>query len=333
MRVIAATHIDLAAAVAKGEFREDLYYRLNVVALVLPPLRERGEDVELLAEAFVDSLAKQYDLPTPQISEVARAVLRALTWPGNVRELRNTIERALVLSPPGTLLIADPPRGRAAEAPVVSPLPFPATLRTITQSAATAMLELVGGNKSEAARRLGISRPRLLRLLDGTERRRVTGKDKGRPMKLLSFRTLFGTALAVAAAACAESTGNGGGTALNFLQLDANAPALCNDSAGAWFIKDSSGAEQEIALTFPETGSTCAGSTHDFLRLRIKGSSLQRHPDSTLIDNGDSVFISVKWVGSDSILFDLQPTGLLFDHLDPAELKIEYNECGARPES
>lgn len=147
-------------------------------------------------------------------------------------------------------------------------------------------------------------------------------------MKLLSFRTLFGTALAVAAAGCAESTGNGGGTSLNFLQLDASAPALCNDSAGAWFIKDSSGAEQELALTFPETGSTCAGSTHDFLRLRIKGSSLQRHPDSTLIDNGDSVFISVKWVGSDSILFDLQPTGLLFDHLDPAELKIEYNECG-----
>ncbi len=167
VRVVAATHIDLAAAVAKGEFREDLYYRLNVVALVLPPLRERGEDVVLLAQAFVNSLAKQYDLPTPQISEVARAVLRALSWPGNVRELRNTIERALVLSPPGTLLIADPPRGRAAEVPVVSPLPFPATLKTITQSAATAMLELVGGNKSEAARRLGISRPRLLRLLDG----------------------------------------------------------------------------------------------------------------------------------------------------------------------
>ena len=151
-------------------------------------------------------------------------------------------------------------------------------------------------------------------------------------MKHLSFRTLFGTAIAVAAAACAESTGNGGGTPagdLNFLELAAGAPALCNDSAGAWFIKDSSGgADQEVALTFPDNGSTCAGNTHDFLRLRIKGSSLQRLPDSTLIDSGDSVFIYVKWVGSDSILFDLQPTGLLFDPLDPAELRIEYDESG-----
>lgn len=150
-------------------------------------------------------------------------------------------------------------------------------------------------------------------------------------MKHPSLRSLLGATLAVVAAACAESTGNDGGTPpgdLNILRLGAAAPALCNDSAGAMFYKDSSDTEQEIALTFPENGSSCAGETHDFLRLRIKGSSLQRYPDSTLFDVGDSVFIYVKWVGSDSILFDLQPTGLLFDPLDPAELKIEYDECG-----
>jgi two-component system response regulator HydG len=167
VRVVAATHIDLAAAVGRGEFREDLFYRLNVVALVLPPLRERGEDVVLLAQAFVERLAKQYEMPTPPISEEAQAALRALSWPGNVRELRNVIERALVLSPPGTLQIVEPPSRRAAAATRVSPLPFPATLKTITQSAANAMLALVDGNKSEAARRLGISRPRLLRILNG----------------------------------------------------------------------------------------------------------------------------------------------------------------------
>jgi hypothetical protein len=152
-------------------------------------------------------------------------------------------------------------------------------------------------------------------------------------MKCPHYRTLLGAALAAAAAACAESTGTGGGTPtgdLNFLLLANAAPALCNDSAGAWFVKDSGGGRQEIALSFPENGATCgSGSTHDFLRLRIGGSSLQRRPDSTLIKWGDSVFISVKWAGRDSILFDLKPTGLLFDPLDPAELRIEYDECGS----
>lgn len=151
-------------------------------------------------------------------------------------------------------------------------------------------------------------------------------------MKHANYRTLLSAAFAVLAAACSESTGTGGpppGGDLNFLQLQAGAPDLCADSVGAWFVKDSGGSEQEIALTFPEQGSTCGQSTHDFLRLKIRGSSLQRHPDSTLIDNGDSVFISVKWVGSDSILFDLRPTGLRFDPLEPAELHIEYGECGS----
>ncbi len=167
VRVLGATHVDLAAAVRRGEFREDLYYRLNVVVLRLPPLRERGDDVELLAETFLGRLADRYGLPVPPLTPEARALLRAHPWPGNVRELRNTIERALVLSPPGTLhldVLREPAQPDAGPA---SGLPFPADLATLSRAAAARMLELTHGNKSEAARRLGISRPRLQRLLEG----------------------------------------------------------------------------------------------------------------------------------------------------------------------
>jgi DNA-binding NtrC family response regulator len=167
VRVVAASHVDLGQAARHGEFREDLYYRLNVVTLVLPPLREREGDVELLARTFVDRIATSYGLPVPELTQETRAALRTHRWPGNVRELRNALERAVVLSPPGTLRLGplDDAGGRAATAAGV--LPFPAPLAEVVRTAAQAMLDLTGGNKSEAARRLGISRPRLQRLLDG----------------------------------------------------------------------------------------------------------------------------------------------------------------------
>jgi len=169
VRVIGATHLDLAAAAARGEFREDLFYRLNVVALTLPPLRERDGDIELLAETFLARIAAGYGLPVPALPADLRAALRAYPWPGNIRELRNAVERALVLSPRGTLraeeLIPAPPRTSARGGQ--SGLPFPATIDVLVRAAAQAMVELARGNKSEAARRLGISRPRLQRLLDG----------------------------------------------------------------------------------------------------------------------------------------------------------------------
>jgi len=166
VRVIAATHVDLAGALARGEFREDLYYRLNVVAITLPPLRERNDDVELLAETFLARIATSYGLPVPPLTPELRTALRECPWPGNVRELRNAIERALVLSPRGTLRVEELGLKRGLAKPEAA-LPFPATLDALNRAAAHAMVKLAGGNKSDAARRLGISRPRLQRLLNG----------------------------------------------------------------------------------------------------------------------------------------------------------------------
>jgi DNA-binding NtrC family response regulator len=164
VRIIAATNANLAAEVRDGRFREDLYYRLNVVTLTIPPLRERGEDVIRLAEFFLRKFSGQYGLPEPTLTAEARRRLHGHPWPGNVRELRNTIERALLLSSPGSLA----PEEMALEEPTGSAegrLPFPATLRAIQRAAARAMLEVTAGNRSEASRRLGVSRSRLQRLL------------------------------------------------------------------------------------------------------------------------------------------------------------------------
>jgi two-component system response regulator HydG len=166
VRIVAATNAELAADARAGRFREDLFYRLNVVSLHLPALRERGEDVLLLAAAFLKRFSAQYGLPLPSLSPDARRALLAHAWPGNVRELRNAMERALLLSPPGTLELSElaAPAGTTA---VTGELPFPARLADIVRAAARAMLAVTGGNRSEAARRLGISRSRLQRLLEG----------------------------------------------------------------------------------------------------------------------------------------------------------------------
>ncbi len=172
VRIVAATHVDLAAAVRERRFREDLFYRLNVVPLVLPPLRDRGDDVLLLAEAFASQLAARYSLPVPRITPAVRDVLKRHNWPGNVRELQHAVERALLLSEPGTLDPASlaPASGKSASrATADGPIPFPATLTTIQHAAAQAALDRNAGNKSAAARQLGVSRARLQRLLDRKE--------------------------------------------------------------------------------------------------------------------------------------------------------------------
>ena len=169
VRVIAATHVELADAVQRGEFREDLYYRLNVVPIELPPLRARRDDILPLAEHFLARFAAEYGIPRPGLSADASEALRSRDWAGNIRELRNILERAVLLARAPVLTVDDfePVRGLGGGAQ--SALPFPAPLRTIVAAAVHGMLALCSGNKSEAARRLGISRPRLLRLLGATD--------------------------------------------------------------------------------------------------------------------------------------------------------------------
>jgi transcriptional regulator with PAS, ATPase and Fis domain len=163
VRVIAATHADLASAVRQGRFREDLFYRLHVVPIHLPALRDRGEDVLLLAMHFLAEFCAAYGVTRPVLNGDARGVLLRHTWPGNVRELRNSIERAVLLGS-GNIEPSDLLDNSGLQVP--SAIPFPATMDQIEQMAARVMVERLGGNKSAAAEALGISRSRLYRLLD-----------------------------------------------------------------------------------------------------------------------------------------------------------------------
>ena len=169
VRIIAATHVDLSEAVRDGKFREDLYYRLSVVPIHLPPLRDRGNDVVLLANSFVQHFSDQYGIDIPRIDERLRAALLAYEWPGNVRELKNAIERALLLSD-NELAVDELVPKRAATALVnSSTIPFPARMEDIEKEAAMAMVRHCQGNKTAAASALGISRARLYRLIGEDE--------------------------------------------------------------------------------------------------------------------------------------------------------------------
>jgi transcriptional regulator with GAF, ATPase, and Fis domain len=129
----------LAGAVADGRFREDLYYRLNVFPITVPPLRERREDVPLLVWAFVDEFSKAMGKPVEAVSKSSLRALQAYDWPGNVRELRNVIERALILANGPTLRIEPPGAGAA---PVARGL---ATLVEVERDHIRRVLEATGG--------------------------------------------------------------------------------------------------------------------------------------------------------------------------------------------
>jgi DNA-binding NtrC family response regulator len=175
VRLIAATHVDLSQAVREGAFREDLFFRLNVVPILLPPLRERREDVEPLARHFLAHYSAEYGIPVPELSPPAMAALRAQAWPGNVRELRNLMERTLLLSGKTRLDAADvapdrvPTPGAAGGRNIGGEISFPAPLAEMVRGLVARTLVFCGGNKSEAARQLRISRTRLQRLLDSDD--------------------------------------------------------------------------------------------------------------------------------------------------------------------
>jgi len=165
VRVIAATNVDLRAALEEGRFREDLYYRLNVVPINIPPLRQRREDIPFLALHFVTKLSKDLGSRAKDISPAAVDRLLEYSWPGNVRELENTIERSLVLASgetlqPGDMRIEAARSGNAAAAQSQTAplLPEGETLEHWEQMMIKEALRRANGNKSQAARMLGLTR-------------------------------------------------------------------------------------------------------------------------------------------------------------------------------
>lgn len=166
VRVIAATNVDLRAALEEGRFREDLYYRLNVVPINIPPLRQRREDIPFLALHFVNKLSKDLGSRAKELSPGAVDRLLEHSWPGNVRELENTIERSLVLAGNETLEASDmrieAPRNSSAPGVAASQtqplLPEGETLEHWEQMMIKEAMRRANGNKSQAARLLGLTR-------------------------------------------------------------------------------------------------------------------------------------------------------------------------------
>jgi len=160
VRVLAATNADLRAALESGEFREDLYYRLNVVPINVPPLRERKEDIPALVEHFIRKHREELGSSVESISEEALDLLMRYHWPGNVRELENVIERSLVLCSGDRLEARDIrlDADRKAAPAAGDFLPPGKTLQEHERDLIRKALELAKGNKSRAARLLGLTR-------------------------------------------------------------------------------------------------------------------------------------------------------------------------------
>jgi DNA-binding NtrC family response regulator len=158
VRVLAATHRDLEEEVRAGRFREDLYYRLHVVHLRVPPLRERPEDVPPLARHFVQLFCERFGVGPFQVSDPVLDRLRALPWRGNVRELENAMERWVALSPPEGLDPALLPTAAGSGGEQGRPLGLRERVEAYERGLVVEALRGARGNRSEAARRLGISR-------------------------------------------------------------------------------------------------------------------------------------------------------------------------------
>ncbi len=173
VRVIAATNKDIPAEIAAGRFREDLYYRLNVLPLRVPPLRERREDVPLIAEHYLRVLGAKYGRAPQRLSPAAREALLAYSWPGNVRELRNLMERAVIMAPGDEVRPEDLGLGRGAPAPAAAEEarrlswegPLKEAREAFEREFIRRALQRNGGNMSRTAEELQIERRHLYRRL------------------------------------------------------------------------------------------------------------------------------------------------------------------------
>jgi transcriptional regulator with GAF, ATPase, and Fis domain len=169
VRVVAATHQDLDALVKDGRFREDLFYRINVFPIAVPPLRERPTDIEALARDALARFAQRLGTEA-KLSPGALARLERYRWPGNVRELLNVLERAVLLSGGGTIDDIQLPRPEADDAPKASGddgvIPLSDAVARAERAAIQAALERTGDNKAAAARLLGVSVRTLFYKLD-----------------------------------------------------------------------------------------------------------------------------------------------------------------------
>jgi two-component system, NtrC family, response regulator AtoC len=182
VRVIAATNRDVAAEVARGAFRRDLYYRLNVIDITMPPLRERRADIPLLVRAFLEEIAARQAKPIPELAPAAIAVLAAHDYPGNVRELLHALERAVALARGGTVELHQLPPELMRSAAAMPAAAHASTIQPLDEAVAAferqhieRALESVGGHRTRAAALLGISRKSLWeRLRDPPSR----GKDE-----------------------------------------------------------------------------------------------------------------------------------------------------------
>jgi DNA-binding NtrC family response regulator len=166
VRIISATNRDLQAAITDGSFREDLFYRLNVVNIHIPPLRERKEDIPLFLAAFIKEFAQENGKPVEGIDSKARAMLYAYSWPGNIRELRNCIESAVVMSK-GTIITPEdlPPSVKTENGEDDIKIPLGSTLSEAEREIIQHTLSSNRGNKSKTAEILGIGRKTLHRKL------------------------------------------------------------------------------------------------------------------------------------------------------------------------
>jgi DNA-binding NtrC family response regulator len=180
VRIVAATHRDLRAAVADGRFRQDLYYRLSAMVLHIPPLRERRREIPLLADRFAAEVTKQAGARPASFSPRAMAALQAYDWPGNIRELRNVVSAAAVTCSGGEIELRHLPEdfGGEAEEPSIDTVdldhtsevqaikvPLEDELRTIERRRIVAALEQCDGNQTQAAKLLGMPRRTLVRKL------------------------------------------------------------------------------------------------------------------------------------------------------------------------